>query len=159
MEAAVEAPPPAAAGLWPRPIKPATRSTPRRSRAPPTGLDDVHGQMQQKIPFRPSSANSKWDFLLHIAWRWPPRPHKPAFRRPRCFFISPSHNKLPDFSSSIASARVASSFSFTPTGVLLEKSNDYSTKRNTATEIRKFLSSRRPCGEYPALTPHSAYCI
>ena len=48
-------------------------------------------------------------------------------------------NELPDFSSSIASVRVAASFKPRPTGLLLKKTGVYSAKRNTGTEIRKFV--------------------
>lgn len=51
-------------------------------------------------------------------------------------------NELPDFSSSIATARVAGSFKLAPTGVLLKKVGVYSAKRNTGTEIGKFLSKQ-----------------
>lgn len=52
-------------------------------------------------------------------------------------------NELPDFSSSIATARVAGSFKLAPTGVLLKKTGVYSAKRNTGTEIRKFVVETR----------------
>ena len=87
-------------------------------------------------------------------------PHAQACISPLALlFISPSHNKLPDFSSSIANARVVGSFELALTGVLPEKNGVYSTKRNTATEIGKFLSNRRPYGRYPTITPHSVCCI
>lgn len=52
-------------------------------------------------------------------------------------------NELPDFSSSIASVRVAASFKPRPTGLLLKKTGAYSAKRNTGTEIRKFVVEAR----------------
>ena len=52
-------------------------------------------------------------------------------------------NELPDFSSSIATARVAPHFRLTPTGVLLNKVGFYSAKRNTGTEIGKFVVEAR----------------
>lgn len=61
-------------------------------------------------------------------------------------------NELPDFSSSIATARVADSFELAPTGVLLKKAAVYLAKRNTATEIGKFLLSRQLYGRY--IRPH-----
>ena len=65
---------------------------------------------------------------------------------------APSRNELPDFSSNIATARVAPHFRLTPTGVLLKKIGVYSAKRNTATEIGKFLISRQLYSRY--LRPH-----
>ena len=62
-------------------------------------------------------------------------------------------NELPDFSSSIATARVAPHFRLTPTGVLLKKVGVYSAKRNTATEIGKFLSKQKLC------SPSETACI
>ena len=61
---------------------------------------------------------------------------------------APSRNELPDFSSSIATARVAGSFKLASTGVLLKKTSVYSAKRNTGTEIGKFLLNRRFYGRY-----------
>ena len=58
---------------------------------------------------------------------------------------APSRNELPGFSSNIAAARVADSFKLAPTGVLLKKAGVYSAKRNTATEIGKFLSKQKLC--------------
>ena len=52
-------------------------------------------------------------------------------------------NELPDFSSSIASVRVAAFFKPRPTGLLLKKTGVYSTKCNTGTEIRKFVVEAR----------------
>lgn len=65
---------------------------------------------------------------------------------------APSRNELPDFSSSITTARVAGSFKLAPTGVLLKKVGVYSAKRNTGTEIGKFLISRQLYSRY--LRPH-----
>lgn len=52
-------------------------------------------------------------------------------------------NELPDFSSSITTARVAAFFKPRPTGLLLKKTGVYSAKRNTGTEIRKFVVEAR----------------
>ena len=65
---------------------------------------------------------------------------------------APSRNELPDFSSSIAKARVADSFKLAPTGALLKKTGIYSAKRNTGTEIGNFLLSRQLYSRY--LRPH-----
>lgn len=65
---------------------------------------------------------------------------------------APSRNELPDFSSSIATARVTPHFRLTSTGVLSKKAGVYSVKHDTGTEIGKFLISRQLYSRY--LRPH-----